>query len=140
MKNFVIVSSLLVLCHCSSHPRKPSGLSNDPQNLIIQESQQDPLDCETFIKGLPQGMRHGYMTSGDRKIFYYGKWTSRPIVIANGGPGISSWPTFKNLGKALDEHGVEYLFLISAGRAVLPAIPPWMKNRSQLGVTLVLAE
>lgn len=116
------------LIGCSSPPlRTPTSLNK----IVIPTAQQSIDDCETFQKQLPADLKRGYITrfegKGDAlretKVFYYGRWTKHPLVIANGGPGLSSWSTYRDLGPALDKEKIEYLFFDQKGTGCSSAYP-----------------
>lgn len=116
------------LVSCSAVPARNTASLD---KIVIPASTQNSSECEAFQKNLPQDLKSGYITAVEKdgqstreiKIFYYGKWKSNPLVVANGGPGGSSWTTSRDLIPALEREKVEYLFFDQKGTGCSSSYP-----------------
>lgn len=108
--------------------------------IVIPTIELSTQECEKFKEKLPVDLKRGYITqiekdgesSREIKIFYYGKWNKRPLIIANGGPGLSSWSTYKEIGSTLDEEKIEYIFFDQKGTGCSSSYPQLDSKYSQV--------
>jgi len=117
MFNRSAVVTLLCALGCSStNSRAPAQFQAEQTFLVNAGAIDAAKACADFRKRLPVDIQQGFVKGPhSHQVFYYGRWKQSPLVIANGGPGMSSWSSYDEYKETLARENVEFLFFDQKG-------------------------